>query len=70
MAAMTRDQASKTIGDAVIGTAADMQEKPAGQANFFATLRSKIGVASEGAILGGKYDFRPGSVEYVAASRR
>lgn len=60
------DQESEAIGNTVITTAADMQEKPAGHANFFDTLLDKIGATP----FVGKYNLRPDSPEYTAASRR
>ncbi len=51
----------------MIDTAAEMQSKPPGRADFFETLRSKIDAAPE---ITGKYDFKMGSSEYVSAARR
>lgn len=61
-------KASKVIGAAVISTAEDMQNKPAGQADFFNTLQAKIDEEAEK--VGGKYDFKQGTTEYDSALRR
>lgn len=51
----------------MLASAVAMQTKPPGQADFFDTLRVKIDALPG---IKGKYDFKTGTSEYLAAVRR
>lgn len=61
-------QAAEALSAAVLSTAKEMEGRPAGDADFFKTLHSKVG--SLEADMCGKFSFKESSPEYEAADWR
>lgn len=62
------NQAADALSATVLETAKKMESKPAGEADFFETLKS--GISQLSPETAGRFNFKDSSPEYVAAVRR